>query len=307
VPEWSAEVVVDRQCARRLIASRFPSLELRSLRLLAEGWDNTVWLVDDRWAFRFPRRTIAIPGVEREIASLPRLAPLLPRPIPRPVFVGAPGEDYPWPFFGAPMLAGGEAAEARLTDAARTRLARPLGEFLRVLHGREVAAELASLDLPADPMGRADMTLRVPRALEQLEELERLGLWRAPAALRSLLDAARTLPAPEPSAVVHGDLHVRHLLVEPRGTLTGVIDWGDLCRADPSVDLVLLWSFLPPQGRDEFLAEYGPADPARLLRARVLAVFLSATLLLYAEHEGMANLKAESLAGLARAAASQPF
>jgi aminoglycoside phosphotransferase (APT) family kinase protein len=119
-------------------------------------------------------------------------------------------------------------------------------------------------------------------------------------------DAARALPAPEPSAVVHGDLHVRHLLVEPGGTLTGVIDRGDLCRADPSVDLMLFWSFVPREGRDEFLAA-GPADPARLLRARVLAVFLSATLLSYAEHEGMANLKAESLAGLERAAAPQPF
>ena len=300
MPEWSAEVVVDRERARRLIASQFDGVELRSLRLLAEGWDNTVWLVDEAWAFRFPRRTIAIPGVEREIASLPRIAPLLPLPIPRPVFIGAPSDDYPWPFFGAPMLAGGEAAEARLTDEARTRLARPFGRFLRTLHGRDVATELASLDLHADPMGRADMALRVPRTLELLEEVERLGLWRVPPAVGSVLEAARTLPAPEPSSVVHGDLHVRHLLVEADGSLTGVIDWGDLCRADPSVDLILFWSFLPRESRDEFLAAYGPVAPERLLRARVLALFLSATLLLYADHEGMANLKAESVAGLDR-------
>ena len=82
-----------------------------------------------------------------------------------------------------------------------------------------------------------------------------------------------------------------------------MIDWGDMCRADPSVDLLLVWSFLPPDARDEFLAAYGPVEPEPLLRARVLALFLSAALLLYAEHEGMANLKDESLAGLDRAAA----
>ena len=301
--EWSAEVVVDRDRARRLIASQFAAVELRSLRLLAEGWDNTVWLVDEAWAFRFPRRAIAIPGVEREIAALPRLARLLPLPIPRPAFIGTPTEDYSWPFFGAPMLAGGEAAEARLTDAARRRLARPLAEFLRTLHGREVATELAPLGLPADPRGRDTMALRVPRTVEQLGEVERLGLWRTPGAVGGLLEEARTLPPPEPSAIVHGDLHVRHLLVAPDGALTGVIDWGDMCRADPSVDLLLVWSFLPPHARDEFLAAYGPVEPEPLLRARVLALFLSAALLLYAEHEGMANLKDESLAGLDRAAA----
>lgn len=64
------------------------------MRLLSEGWDNTVWLVDGRWVFRFPRREGVIPGIEREMVLLPRLAPL---PIPVPVF-GRPAEGYRWPF-----------------------------------------------------------------------------------------------------------------------------------------------------------------------------------------------------------------
>ena len=42
--EWSAEVAVGLQLARRLITGQFPELEPRSLRLLAEGWDNAVWV-----------------------------------------------------------------------------------------------------------------------------------------------------------------------------------------------------------------------------------------------------------------------
>jgi aminoglycoside phosphotransferase (APT) family kinase protein len=302
VQEWSAELVVDRERARRLIAGQFPSVELTSVRLLGEGWDNTVWVVDESWVFRFPRRAAAIPGVEREIAVLPRLAPLLPLPIPLPLFIGRPAEDYPWPFFGAALLAGREPADAGLTDGARTRLARPLALFLRTLHGRHVAAGLDAHALPADPMGRADMARRVPWTLQRLAEVERLRLWRPPGSIGTLLEAARALPAAEPSAVVHGDLHVRHLLVDAAGALTGVIDWGDLCRADPSIDLMLLWSFLPPQGRLEFLAACGPIGQEQMLRARVLALFLSATLLLYSHHEGMTNLRREAIDGLTRAA-----
>ena len=115
---WSAEVTVDEDLARRLIATQFPQVELGSMRLLGEGWDNTVWLVDERWAFRFPRRAIAVAGVEREMDVLPRLAPLLPLPIPVPVHRGRPADGYPWPFFGSLLLPGVEVEAQALIDAA---------------------------------------------------------------------------------------------------------------------------------------------------------------------------------------------
>ena len=102
--EWQAEVVIDARLVRRLLRDQFDELELTSLEPLGEGWDNSVWLVDGRWAFRFPRREIAVPAVARQLAMLPRLAPRLPLPIPEPAFAGRPGGAFPWPFFGAPFL-----------------------------------------------------------------------------------------------------------------------------------------------------------------------------------------------------------
>jgi len=101
--------------------------------------------------------------------------------------------------------------------------------------------------------------------------------------------------------LVHGDLHVRHLLVDEGGALTGVIDWGDVCRADRAADLSLVWSLLPPAGRAAFLDEYGPVDEGTLLRARVLALFLCALLAVYARDERSPSLERESRAGLERA------
>ena len=293
--EWSPEVVVDRELVRGLVGGQFPELELGSLEPLGEGWDNSVWLVDERWVFRFPRRAIALAGVEREIALLPRLAPLLPLPVPVPAFVGRPAGEFPWPFFGCELIGGRELADAELSDEARHRLARQLGSFLRALHAIAIDAEL-----PADPMGRADMRRRVPRTHERLSELERLGLWSPPAAVGRRLDAALELPPSPPSAVVHGDLHVRHVLVGADGAAAGVIDWGDLCRADPAADLSLFWSLLPGDARAAFLDAYGPVSDDRLLRARVLALFLCAALALYAHHERMPRLERAALAGLDR-------
>jgi aminoglycoside phosphotransferase (APT) family kinase protein len=88
---WHPEVVVEAELARRLIG-QFPDLEIETLRLLAEGWDRAAWLVNETWVFGFPRRATVIPGIEREIEFLPRLAPLLPLPVPVPTFVGRPAD-----------------------------------------------------------------------------------------------------------------------------------------------------------------------------------------------------------------------
>jgi aminoglycoside phosphotransferase (APT) family kinase protein len=303
VHEWSAEVTVDRDLAYRLIAGQFGALRPTELCLLSEGWDNTVWLVDRRWVFRFPRREAVIPGIQREMALLPRLAPLVPLAIPTPLFFGQPADGYPWPFFGAALIPGTETADGACSDADRCRLARPLAGFLRALHDGDTAAAVDPAgELPSDPMGRGDMELRVPRTAERLAEVERLGMWRAPANVNDVLDAARGLGDPGSYALVHGDLHIRHLLVDDDCIAAGVIDWIDICRGDPAIDLPLFWSLLPAAARGEFLITYGTATHAQLLRARVLALFLSATLAVYAHHEGMTNLEREAISALQRTA-----
>jgi aminoglycoside phosphotransferase (APT) family kinase protein len=297
VREWSAEVTVDEPLARRLIGQQFPELTVDTLWLLGEGWDTTVWLVDEEWVFRFPRREVVLAGLKNEIAVLPQLAPLLPLPIPVPTLLGEASEEFAWPFYGFRFLPGQEPADAGLTDDARVALARPLAEFLRTLH-----AVRLDVDLPVDPVRRADMTYRVPRAIGHIDEAERLGLWRSPAVVRELLESARSLPVPEPTAITHGDLHLRHVLVGEHGEPTAVIDWIDVSRNDPCVDLVLYWSALPPGSRKEFRAAYGELRDDQLLCARVLAFDLCATLAVWGHHEGVENVEREAVEGLERAA-----
>jgi aminoglycoside phosphotransferase (APT) family kinase protein len=84
--------------------------------------------------------------------------------------------------------------------------------------------------------------------------------------------------------------------------VTGVIDWIDLCRGDPALDLQLVWSVLPPEARDAFFAEYGDVDHATRLRSRAIAFFLSAALLEFGNHEKLTTIENEALASLDRAA-----
>jgi aminoglycoside phosphotransferase (APT) family kinase protein len=299
MPEWDAEVAIDRPLVRALIGEQFPELDASSARLIGQGWDNSVWFVDERWAFRFPRREIAVPGVRREMDVLPRLAPLVPVPVPEPRFVGVPSDRFPWPFFGTPLLRGREAAETALDHDERVAIGAQLGGFLRALHAPET---LEAIDpggtLPVDFNRRADMPFRVMRLREKLAVLPPED-WVRPPLLEAVLTSAEALPRSTVEVLVHGDLHLRHVLVDA-GAVTGVIDWGDLCRADPAVDLITYWSLLDARGRAAFVSEYGELGEERLLRSRVLSLYLCSLLALYARDVGAARLERESIAALER-------
>ena len=116
-----------------------------------------------------------------------------------------------------------------------------------------------------------------------------------------LVEGARLDPPAGEPRLAHGDLHVRHVLVGDRGAATGVIDWGDVCLADPAVDLALAYAAFSGAARAALLDAHGDVSAEQELRARVLAVCLSAVLAEYAAAEGREALLAEALAGLRRA------
>ncbi len=309
-PPWVPDVDVTPALAASLITEQFPDLAAASITALATGWDNIAFLVDDRWLFRFPRRAIAVPGVRREIEVLPRLAPLLPLPIPNPTFIGDPSDRYRWPFFGAAMLPGRELADSALPDSRRTAAAASVGRFLRALHDPSLAAIPEFASLPVDPMRRGDARSRAGRAREVLGRLERTGIWppdepdNAARDVGRLLDHAEREDPAEPTDVVtcHGDLHPRHLLVDDDGVAVGVIDWGDLCRGDPTVDLGIAYLGFAQEARAALLTEYGnPITARQELAARTLAVSLAAYLAEYAADQARPALLREALAGLRRA------
>jgi aminoglycoside phosphotransferase (APT) family kinase protein len=143
--------------------------------------------------------------------------------------------------------------------------------------------------------------VRVPKTEDALARLEATALWRRTAAVDAVLAAARKLPPPSPRGLAHGDLHLRHLLVHADGSPAAVIDWIDVCRGDPAIDLLLYWCLLPPQGRAAFRAVY-PVSDEQLARSRLVALNLCALLALYAHDTGERPLLDEALAGLRRTA-----
>ena len=269
-PPWKADFEIDEATARACIEGQWPHLAPVRLQLFGEGWDNRVFLVNGTMLFRFPRRKISVPLLEREREVLPNLVPLLPLAIPKPIYLGRPGRGFPWPFFGYEALPGKTACRARLDDAARSAMAPVLGSFLAQLHRNSHLGK--SLGIGGDPFHRCDLPILTDKIETRLKELH--GQWspNRPKAIRSLL--RKPLPfQPRTDVLIHGDLYVRHLLVDERHGLTGVIDWGDLHMGDPAVDLAIGWSLLPRSAHHAFRQAYGPIGDTTWGMARIRGLF----------------------------------
>lgn len=286
VRSWTADFEITEAQAMRLLERQFPALAPVQLELFGIGWDNSAFLVNRRFVFRFPRRQIAAGLIAHEARWLPLLTENLPLPIPVPVFVGQPGEGYPFPFAGYEQIPGTTACRVAWTDAERTRNAVPLARFLAALHRIPVTEETRA-QAPGDDILRADLNKRVPMVKERLNNITSLLSGEQVVSLSALIDRlASTPPASEPTCWLHGDLYARHLLVNEARQLCGVIDWGDVHLGDRALDLSIAFSFLPPEARTVFRETYGAIDAATWERARFRALSYGILLVEYGTEVG---------------------
>ena len=307
-PVWDPDRPIETDLAERTIVTQFPELTGQPVRRIGAGWDNAVFGVGERWVFRFIHRSTALEGSAAELVVLAALPPDLPLPVPRPRFIGTPTPEVPWPFWGAALLPGTEIAETDLPDDARSGVATALGAFLRRLHQPDLVdrvSDLASargVGLRVDPLSRASPASIVPRVRETLARSRASGALGPDAAVDQALAEAEHLAAPaQDPVVVHGDLHIRHVLID-RGRASAVIDWGDAGLGFPETDLMIGFQAFAGAARRAFLAAYGPVGADTVLRARTLAVHVAAALNEQASADGVEAVGRAARTALARAA-----
>ena len=244
----AAEVDVDPDLVRRLLAVQQPDLAQLPVELMANGWDNAMYRVGDGLVARLPRREAAAELVVREQRWLPVLAPRLPLPVPAPVRTGQPALGYPWSWSIIPFLPG--QAAARTAPADWPDAAVSLGRFLAALHVP------APPQAPANPVRGVPLANRSERLAQHLSAASGLAEHRA---VTRAWQAALAVPAwDQPPVWLHGDLHPANIVVH-RGRISGVIDFGDITSGDPATDLSAAWMLLPAQFHDVFRGAYRPA------------------------------------------------
>jgi aminoglycoside phosphotransferase (APT) family kinase protein len=257
---------IDAALAARLVAAQVPQWAgLPVVPVEQPGWDNRTFRLGDAMTVRLPSAAAYVASVDKEHTWLPRLASQLPLPIPAPVALGAPTDEYPWPWSVRRWIDGRVGSRERIRDLVA--FARDLAAFL---------VALQSVDPTGGPAAGAHCFYR--GASPGVYDTETR---RAIAALGSRIDGAAAADAWRAALDAtwtgrplwfHGDIAPGNLLLDDRGDLAAVIDFGTSGVGDPACDLVITWTLFEGASRAEF-RRLVPADDAMWARARGWALW----------------------------------
>jgi len=262
--------------AARLVAAQFPqwaSLPVTPVTL--KGYDNTTFRLGDELSIRLPSAS-CVPQVAKEHRWLPVLARQLPLPIPEPVAMGRPGDEFPRPWSVYRWIEGEPASTGQVADL--TGFASGLAGFLAALQAIDAS------DGP--PAGAHNFFRGGPLATwdEQTRQLIRLTADDIDAgAAASVWDTALASTWEQAPVWVHGDLTASNMLVAG-GALHAVIDFGGVAIGDPAYDLVMEWEFFTGDSAAAFRRGLH-LDEATWARGRGWALW-KALVNLGKEHEG---------------------
>lgn len=289
---WNKTIHVDEELARQLIESQL-GITTNSIRLLDEGWDNSVYLINEELIFRFPHRDCAVFCLENEIAVVPYLAKQLSFPISSPQWVGHTSELYPYPFAGYRLLPGAPLCECSPTLIQDKVFAKTLASWLKELHTIKVTEECTYL-IKGDHSWRLNVKQRIECCEDNITKYEGYFLQAGfeKAQLSEIISRLKPLKLITPKKVfLHGDLYCRHVLVDPVTFLpSGLIDWGDVHVGDPGIDLAVSMIFTESTLRT-FLDHYGNIDQQRFILMLFHAFCHSMSFLPYAYEQNQPSLK----------------
>jgi aminoglycoside phosphotransferase (APT) family kinase protein len=267
----TSETGIGEALVRSLLREQHPDLADLGLRRVAGGWDNQLWRLGEELAVRLPRSQRAPLLLHKEQRWLPMLASRLPLPVPVPVRNGEPSALCPMPWAVTTWVSG-EPAD-RIPISRGLHAAETLAGFLRALHVRGPA------EAPRNPKRGVPLGAVATEFEQKLRSVA--GEVELPDVRSAWNDGVAAPGWNGPPVWIHGDLHPANV-VTSNGTLSGVLDFGELCAGDPATDLAAAWLLLPADGSEtvsHFFDSYAMSDDATIRRARAWAALRSVSMI----------------------------
>ena len=252
--------VIDDTLVRRMVAAQFPQWADLPVRSAAVGgWDNRSFRLGEHMIVRLSSAADYSMQVEKEHRWLPKLARLLPLPIPTPLAIGEPVRGYPWRWSIYRWIEGDAAAPERIGDLSA--FAASLAQFLVAL--QRIDATDGPRPGPHNFHRGGALTTYDAETRQAIALLK--GKINTKAATE-VWEAALGTTWEHSPVWIHGDVSAGNLLVKA-GRLSAVIDFGMLGVGDPACDLSIAWTLFSGKSREAFRAML-PLDAGTWARAR---------------------------------------
>jgi aminoglycoside phosphotransferase (APT) family kinase protein len=255
---WQQTININEDLAKSLITSQ-TNLIINSFKKIGEGWDNIAYLINDEFIFRFPRREIGIDCMANELLILPYLSNNLSFPFSYPQYIGQSTKDFPAPFAGYKILNGIPLGDTNVTLIDDNDFAKKLALWLKELHSVSIINE--HKNIIGDQTFSYYLTQRIDKTRERILHYQNY-FTDAGFKIEDLLIVLKKIESFDHDEVakncyVHGDLYSKHLIVDEKKCLVGLIDWGDVHIGNPGVDLAVGYMIFTNNTLKKFFASYG--------------------------------------------------
>lgn len=246
IPDWQA---VEREAA----------IAVRSAEFIGEGWIGAAYRVNDELVFKFPKRAGDWTELDREIVFLEYARDQLPLPAPHHLLQVRESVTAPFGYIVYKHIAGEALDVSQMSAAGSDAIARTLAEFLKTLHALK-PGRIAHI-LPRENPYQVAMEHNQGAEKEivaQLSEDERRSLAKF---FRRYVNAPQSIGR---ARVLHADFSADHILCTG-GTVSGIIDWGDVSLGDPDYEFSYLYQDFGATFVRQIAEHYGHPDPDRLV------------------------------------------
>lgn len=249
---------------------------------VGRGQSNLTYVVTDRvgneWIVRRPPHGELLASAHDVLREYRILHALQGTGVPVPRVVGSYKDEA---IADTPVVVM-DKVEGMVLDSVETAVA--LAPDMRAAIGPAMARALADIHrVDIDEVGLGDLASRSPYAARQLRRWSRQWNDSRTRKLPQLDEMTellrRRIPKQLETRLVHGDFHIRNIIVDPvQGSVRAILDWELSTLGDPLADIGALLAYWPESGDgDTLLFEGISALPGFVSREEIAETYLEAT------------------------------
>ena len=264
------EFFIDESLVRKLLQSQ--QEELSNLPLLpvsSHGSDHALFRLGENYVIRLPRVAGAVKGIEKESIWTPKLSKHFNIPTSKPAYVGKSEAYYPYNWLIMNWIEGNNP-DFEKTDE-HSQIVKDLAHFINTLHGIKLVNGPRSRR--GIPLTNLDQQVKecFTQISNEYDTIKLNKIWQ------SIIDT----PYWNKELVwIHGDLHQGNILCR-YNRLAGVIDFSDIGMGDPATDLMIAWTLLNKNSREQFKNSLLMIDECMWIRGKGWALSMAAIMLPY--------------------------
>lgn len=245
------------------INKEFPDLKWHEAEHNVEGWDHYVLILDNKYVFRFPRTEFYVKRLRDEIQLLQYLKKRkLGVSIPEYKFIADKGK-----FAGYSMLQAEQMTNKVFQGMSlrqKKNVAKKLGKFLSVLHKTPLRVAKKYGTGVLDHRERyKNLVLDAKKYIKPRISQKNYGT------MLSFLKEFKEYQNFPNYRFIHSDLYFRHIIIDKRKNIFGIIDFSDRRIGDPSLDFGELHLYGEDFVREVYKNYSGKKDKDFLYRSKL--------------------------------------